>query len=310
VKGGFLALTGVALALAYAGASGACGALFALARARLGRLAPAARARLLMAAALAPAAVGAAASFAVAADIAFASAPRRCAERFAEAGPRGLLTALAAAWLGWLACGLARCALASARSAFALRRLRALSPRQPGGFRLVPSREAQAFVLGIARPEVFVSAGLLRGADARALEAVLAHERAHVRRREPLRRLLAALALSFHLPGIAGALGRALRRAEEASADAEAARALGDRTRIAEALVRFARLRLPAALAAGFQEDGLELRVREMLAGEPPAQGPPARLVAAFAGATLASTLASGPVLHAALERLFELAAG
>jgi len=309
VKGGFLALTGAALALVFALASAASGVLVLAARGRLGRLAPPARARLLLGAALAPALAGAAASAAVAADIAWSAVSRHCAERFAEASPAWPVAGFAAVWLGWFAWSLLRGSVAGLRAVRAGSRLRALSPRDPRGFRRIASSEAHAFVIGFRRPEVFLSEGLLRGVDPDAVETVLAHERAHVRRRDPLRRLLAGLALAFHLPGVAGALARALRRAEEASADAEAARALGDRARVAEALVRFARLRLPAALAAGFQGDGLEARVREVLAGEPTSNSPAAPLLAALALAALAATLAAGPALHAALERLFALAA-
>jgi beta-lactamase regulating signal transducer with metallopeptidase domain len=138
---------------------------------------------------------------------------------------------------------------------------------------------------------------------------VLAHERAHVRRREPLRRLLAALALALHLPGIAGALGRALRAAEEASADADAARSLGDRGRVAEALVRFARMRNAAPLAVGFHGDGLEARVREVLAPAPQGEAPRLSSVLLAAATACAIALASAPLLHRATELAFELAA-
>ena len=309
MRPGFLALTGVALAVLCAVVSAASGALLFAGRRRLARLAPAARARLLLAACLAPAAAATAASLAVASDIAWSEAPRHCAERFAEAGPSWPAALLCALWLAGIASGAARSVLAGVRALLARRRLRALAVRDARGFLRVPSGEAHAFVLGFLRPEIFVSAGLLRGADARAVETVLAHERAHARRRDPLRRLLACLALGLHLPGIAGALGRALRRAEEASADAEAARALGDRARVAEALVRFARLQLPAPLSVGFQDDALEARVREMLAAEPASAGPPAALLAALGAAAGALALAGAPALHAVLERLLALAA-
>ena len=177
------------------------------------------------------------------------------------------------------------------------------------GFRRLRSDDAHAFVLGFLRPEIFVSAGLAARADARSLETVLAHERAHVRRREPLRRLLAALAIAFHLPGVARSLGRALRAAEEASADAEAARSLGDRGRVAEALVRFARMRAAAPLAVGFHGEALEQRVREVLAPEPQGSGPRASALLLGAAAALALALLAAPLLHRAVELGFELAA-
>jgi Zn-dependent protease with chaperone function len=218
--------------------------------------------------------------------------------------------ALLVAWLALVLAGLAGAVLAAGRSLGAARRMRALSAPDERGFRALRSGEAHAFVLGFLRPRVYVSHGLLGRADPRSLEAVLAHERAHVRRREPLRRLAASVALALHLPGVSGAVARALRAAEEASADAEAARALGDGVRVAEALVRFARLRLAAPLAAGFEADALEARVREVLASPPRSERPGAGWLLAAAGAALATALAAAPLLHLATERLLELAAG
>ena len=154
-----------------------------------------------------------------------------------------------------------------------------------------------------------MSAGLAARTDARSLETVLAHERAHVARRDPLRRLVAALALALHLPGVARQLGRALRAAEEASADADAARVLGDRGRVAEALVRFARMRRAAPLAVGFHGDALEERVREVLAPERGNEGPCAGAVLAGAAGAVALALLVAPLLHRAALLGFELAA-
>ena len=106
-----------------------------------------------------------------------------------------------------------------------------------------------------------------RRADGCALPRDRARPRARPRaRRDPLRRLVAA-----PRPRAASPRRRAPARpraapAEEASADAEAARALGDRGRVAEALVRFARSGAPAPPRGRLPGDALEARVREMLA--------------------------------------------
>ena len=67
---------------------------------------------------------------------------------------------------------------------------RALSCRQPETVRgavVVPDAQPRAFCAGLLRPRVYVSAGAVALLDEAALNAVLAHERHHARRRDPLR---------------------------------------------------------------------------------------------------------------------------
>lgn len=59
---------------------------------------------------------------------------------------------------------------------------------------LVPTSRPMAFCLGLFRPRVVVSAGLLAGLDPEEQKAVVWHEAAHARAREPLKCLLARLA--------------------------------------------------------------------------------------------------------------------
>src|SRR5262249_50433237 len=70
------------------------------------------------------------------------------------------------------------------------------------GCRVLPVEEPQAFVLGMLKPRVYLSQGLLETLSPDDLRLVLAHEKAHARRRDPLRRFVAAVGLLFHLPGI------------------------------------------------------------------------------------------------------------
>lgn len=66
------------------------------------------------------------------------------------------------------------------------------------GVNCVDSVTANAFCAGALRPRVYVTTGLLERLEAAELEAVLAHEAAHARRRDPLRRAVASgVALSF-----------------------------------------------------------------------------------------------------------------
>jgi len=176
---------------------------------------------------------------------------------------------------------------------------------EPGSPAVVPSTDRFAFVTGFLRPRVYVSRGLLSAAGRGEidLDAVVAHEQAHVRGRDPLRNLAARLALSFHLPGVGAAIARRLARAVESAADEQAAMRLGDRLRVADALVRMARLRTaPPAGALGFGGDDLEGRVRELLADHPadrPAPTGPALLATVLLGC---GAMLFAPAVHHGLE--------
>lgn len=168
------------------------------------------------------------------------------------------------------------------------------------GLRVLPFDEPQAFVLGLWRPRLYVTAGLLSSAHREHLEPVLAHEHAHLRRRDSLRRLVSSLALAFHLPGIAGWLERQLARAHELAADAEAAAVVQSPERVARALVQLTRVqrRMPAsALAFGGAE--VEARVTSLLDPRPRRDQPRAQTIALVAAiACVLLGVAADPVHH------------
>jgi hypothetical protein len=134
------------------------------------------------------------------------------------------------------------------------------------GVRVVPLAEPQAFVVGMMNPTVYVTRGLLAREHSPHLAAVLAHERAHVLRSDPLKRLLCQIGLIFHLPGVARWLEGQLAMAQEMAADADAADRVGSGERVARALVHLtrARRRLPPLVLA-FGTGDLESRVRRLL---------------------------------------------
>ena len=169
-----------------------------------------------------------------------------------------------------------------------------------------------AFTAGFWRPNVYVAASLPDILDLAQLEAVLAHEAAHVARRDPLRlSLLRFLAcMLFYIP--------ALRRladdlTDEAEIDADdAAVARSEPLVLASAILALASWAVPrgvsgavpsllAGSAVAFQPfarfqrvDLLERRVRR-LAGEPTAVGTHVtRRSLGGAGATLAAVWVSG----------------
>ncbi len=172
------------------------------------------------------------------------------------------------------------------------------------GYRILPGDGRDVFVAGFTRARVFVAQRLVETAGPAELDAALEHERAHVRRRDPLRRLLASAALAFHLPGVAAWLETRLVRAIEMAADADAAAVTGDRLGLAAALVRFARLQLvrPLAMATSFAADDVEARVRRLLEpGGSAAQPSPGVAIAVGCMAVGAVLFTSEP-LHDALE--------
>lgn len=96
---------------------------------------------------------------------------------------------------------------------------------------------ASPITVGFLRPLVLLPAALLSGMPAHLLEALLAHELAHVRRWDYLANLLQSVveALLFFHP-VVWWLSNRMRDAREEVADALAADALGDPRRMAQAL--------------------------------------------------------------------------
>jgi hypothetical protein len=106
--------------------------------------------------------------------------------------------------------------------------------------RVVDSASPAAFCAGYLRPRIYLSRGALEELDADELRAVVAHERHHVRRRDPVR-LLVARTLAAALPFVP-LLRRISERYEaigELAADEAAVRDLKRRGPLASALLKF-----------------------------------------------------------------------
>ncbi|MGH3114783.1 MAG: M56 family metallopeptidase, partial [Gaiellaceae bacterium] len=91
------------------------------------------------------------------------------------------------------------------------------------GLFALPSSRPAAFCVGLLRPRLVVSTGLLERLDGEEQKAVVCHELAHARNREPLKCLLARLAARtfFWLPALGALLDRYLL-VKELAADREA----------------------------------------------------------------------------------------
>lgn len=154
------------------------------------------------------------------------------------------------------------------RASVDLRALQALGARS-GALIEVPGEAPLCLATGVLRPRVLLSTGLRAQLGAPAVEAALAHEHAHLRRRDPAALLFLQIAATFGLPG--SGLVSAFRGAAEESADAEAAAELGG-VAVADALVRMARLMseqagAPSISALAFGAHPLEQRVLRLLEG-------------------------------------------
>ena len=104
---------------------------------------------------------------------------------------------------------------------------------------VVPSRRPLAFCLGLVRPAVVVSDGLVERLSEAELRSVIAHEHHHARRRDPLRRaLVKAFCDGFWFVPPLRATARLQAAVSELAADAVAIRSAGAQP-LASALLAF-----------------------------------------------------------------------
>lgn len=105
---------------------------------------------------------------------------------------------------------------------------------------VIDSAAPQAFCAGYLRPRIYLSRGSLKRLAAGELEAVLAHERHHARRRDPLRLLLArALADALFFIPLLRRIGERYEALGELAADEAAVRRLERPGPLASALIKF-----------------------------------------------------------------------
>jgi Zn-dependent protease with chaperone function len=119
------------------------------------------------------------------------------------------------------------------------------------GVHLLSGDTPIALTCGVAAPEIWLAQGLLGALDEQDRSVVLAHERAHVARRDPARFLAASVASRLLFPSVRADVLRALRLSAEQACDARAAECIGDDLQVAATLLRVERLmqRAPRALA-------------------------------------------------------------
>ncbi len=182
-----------------------------------------------------------------------------------------------AARAAWLAAAAARAVAALPRAApsaelagaarrAGIRRIRCLAGSRP-----------TAFCAGLLAPYVYITLAAVATLPHGALDAVLAHEAAHARRRDPLRRLAARAASDalFYLP-LARWWSRRQAETSELRAD-RAAVGYAGRPAVASALLAVQDAPAPAAAAA--HGGGTDARVAQILGDDLPARRPSAAVV-------------------------------
>jgi Zn-dependent protease with chaperone function len=161
------------------------------------------------------------------------------------------------------------------------RRALAASPPAPrDGAWVITDERPQAFCAGLLRPRVYFSTGALELLDPPALAAVLAHERHHARRHDPLRlacgRVLAAGL--FFIPGMRRLVERQDALAEISADEAAVLTAGVERSGLASAMLSFSQVSSTDVL-------GIDPERVDYLLGEPPRWRFPAALCLGIAAA-------------------------
>jgi len=177
--------------------------------------------------------------------------------------------------VGWLAATTTRALATLARAS--MQQSLETAARRAGIARLrcLAGTDRTAFCAGLVRPSVYVTTATAQLKD-NELDAVLAHEAAHARRRDPLRRLItrAAADVMFWFPLLRWWLRTHVENAE-LNADKAAIDHAGRQSLAAAILAATAEPPVAVPAMAG----ATEARIAHLLGEDLPVRRPPARLV-------------------------------
>jgi Zn-dependent protease with chaperone function len=134
--------------------------------------------------------------------------------------------------------------------------------------RTIDTRDAQAFCAGYLRPRIYLTRGALDQLSPAELRAVLAHERHHLRRRDPLRRVLARTVADalFFIP-VLRRISERYAELGELAADEAAVATLRDRRPLASALLKFSERDPAPAAVAGIDPERVDYLLGDPRAG-------------------------------------------
>ena len=177
-----------------------------------------------------------------------------------------------------------------------LRRLTRLTD-SAGTYRVVDTAGTLACCVGLLRPQILVSKGVLAALDPKEFEAVLAHERAHAMRRDNLQSFILHSATRFWPAGIRERLREDHAADTEQACDRVAERVTGSRDTVASA-IRTLAATLPGqgpGRAVAFGSGNLSLRLAALQqpqnTGQQMVHAVAGVMVLVLAGATLAGGL-------------------
>src|SRR5580700_7812865 len=163
------------------------------------------------------------------------------------------------------------------------RQLAQSKPQPLHGALLIADPHPRAFCAGLFRPRVYVSTGATAILDEEALNAVLAHERHHARRRDPLRfatgRVLAKAL--FFLPELADLLERQQALAELSADESAINSEPASRSALARAMLSF------SDIPGSSSSDGIDPARVDYLLGDSPSWRFPGLLCLAAASVLL-----------------------
>ena len=161
----------------------------------------------------------------------------------------------------------------------------------------------QSFAAGWPRTEAWIGEGLVSVLTPTALDAVIAHERAHVIRRDVNTRVLARMLAAGHFPMVSQSLVAALDLAIEQACDVDASRAVRDPLVVADALVAVSRLGdLTLSAAPAFGESAIETRVDALCNARWASRARTSGLAMAMTSAMALGGIAMSARLHHAAE--------
>jgi len=136
---------------------------------------------------------------------------------------------------------------------------------------VLDNQQASAFSSGFRSPKCYVTSGMLEQMSSNELEIIIQHELAHIQNRDPLKKWLFSLLVTFFIPAIANRLKLHMVLAMEQAADEAVIKNNHLPTDIASTLVKVARLNASQQsqwdqdLVANFGAEVLEQRVYFLL---------------------------------------------
>lgn len=177
---------------------------------------------------------------------------------------------------------------------------------------LIDLARPTALLVGWLRPSLVVDRALWGALTPTERAVVVAHEHTHLRRRDPAVLMLIRVLTAVGPRVAADRLARAWLRRAELSADAGAARAVGDPLVVADTLVKCARLGRPStAVAVSWISGSIEGRVHALLGARGPAwrsdEPDLGRRDAALLLVSALVALSATPWVHHQVEHLLNL---